>query len=92
VSGKVILYSALLDYPNASLKQIVQLVKAKLEESKQELIYRVYVTDCLKAISNSMSVKTRFYDLISENNNIPKKSSEQIKSEIFDVIKKIGGD
>ena len=60
-------------------------VSAKLEMYQEELMYRVYVTDCLKGLTGA---KWRYYDMISEDKT-PKKSSEQIKSEIFEVFKKL---
>ena len=78
-----------MQFPNAPLKHIINYVKGKIEEKQEEKIYRVYVTDMLKVITGA---SVRYYDLISEDEKKVHKTSEQIKSEIFDVFKKLGGE
>lgn len=78
-----------MQFPNAPLKHIINYVKGKIEEKQEEKIYRVYVTDMLKALTGA---SVRYYDLISNEDKKVQKTSEQIKSEIFDVFKKLGGE
>lgn len=79
-----------MDYPCEKFSYILQYVKAKLEDKQDDLIYRVYVTDALKAISSQNTMMTsRFYDMIAEPPK--KKSSDEIKKEIFAVFDKLNG-
>lgn len=76
-----------MQFPNASIKHIMCYVQGVLEEKQDEMLYRVYVTDSLKALTGS---SVRYYDLITNSGNTKaQKTSEQIKKEIFDVFKKL---
>lgn len=78
-----------MQFPNAPLKYIMVFVADKIKEKQEEKTYRIYVTDALKALTGAT---VRYYDLIDDYEPKPKKTSEQIKAEIFDVFKKIGGE
>lgn len=78
-----------MQFPNAPLKHIMAFVTEKIKEKQEEMTYRIYVTDALKALTGST---VRFYDLVADDEPKPEKTSEQIKAEIFDVFKKLGGE
>lgn len=78
-----------MQFPNAPLKHIMAFVIEKIKEKQEEITYRIYVTDALKALTGAT---VRYYDLIADDDPKPEKTSEQIKAEIFDVFKKLGGE
>lgn len=78
-----------MQFPNAPLKHIMSFVTEKIKEKQEEMTYRIYVTDALKALTGAT---VRYYDLVADDDPKPKKTSEQIKAEIFDVFKKLGGE
>lgn len=71
-----------------------------MKQQNENLIYRIYVTDCLKIIAQNTAnfnggniMKSRFFDLIQqEKNNIPKKSSAEILANISRKLAKIRGE
>ena len=73
-------------FPQARLKHIIQYVQGKIEEKQDETLYKIYVTDNLRAISGC---SVRWYDLINDSGSKREKTPEQIKAEIFDVFKKL---
>lgn len=42
-------------------------VVARWQESQRELAYRIYVSDSLYAIGRQQGLKTRWWDMISQN-------------------------
>lgn len=62
-------------------------VTEKIKAQQDELSYRIYLTDCLKAIAGA---KERYYDWIRDDKK-QSKSSAEIKKEIFSVFDKLNG-
>lgn len=71
---------------------IIAVLKAEINEKQ----YRYYITDVLKAISNGASVDTRYYDLVESNETSAQESQEElspeeVKSQIIEEFKRLGG-
>lgn len=64
------------------------------------MIYRVYVTDCLKVIAENTakigggnSLKSRYYDMVRPPENVaPEKSADEIISDIQKRLEHIRGE
>lgn len=58
---------------------------ARIEQENRDAVYRIYITDCLKAICGA---KIRYADLIRKDNGTTEQNSEAIKDRLK---KKLGG-
>lgn len=68
------LYSILIKYPNANISLILRYAAIKIAERQREAAYRIYITDCLRMITENTAktaysggsyLKERFYNIIN---------------------------
>ena len=62
-------------------------VTARLTEEVRDLTYRIYVTDCLKALANGQE---RYYDLIQIKRKKETRTPDEIVSDIKNGLMKMG--
>lgn len=62
----------MLDYPGRNIKLVIRYAEAKYTETAKDTLYKYYVTDCLKALTESIAgflgggaVQTRYCDIIN---------------------------
>ena len=62
---------------------------AKCKQAQEELLYRVYMTDSIKALVGN---ETRYADLImrSDKENADTRSADEIKSDIKSKLRRLG--
>lgn len=65
----------------------------------QETVYRIYLTDCLKLITENTAKlrggnipNCRYYDLIKPKKDVPEENADEIISRIKNKLAKFGGD
>ena len=71
-----------------------------LRKRNEDLIYRIYITDCLRTIAENTAkfaggsvLKSRYYDLIQpQKKTVPEKTSEEILADINRKLAEIRGE
>lgn len=91
----MILLQCILEFPEAKPAHVLSLALRRARMHQNELLYKSYITDMLKAIGlkSGISGAYRWYDTaygepVEEKQQTP----EEVKGKILDEYKKIGGE
>lgn len=85
---------------NMGRSYVIDFCIAALKKKREELLYRVYITDCLKAIAENtahyvgttglvkagMTMQSRYADLVLDKQNAKGKASQKEKTQTADEV------
>lgn len=76
-------------------RYVVEHCVSAFNRIQEEKAYRIYVTDCLRALGYKMGTiekAPRYADAIMNKTQGPEKTSEEIKQNIFEKLRRMGGE
>lgn len=73
------------------MKYAVNYIQNRFKEDEEERIYKIYITESIRLKAENKCISARYTDLINFNRE-PEKSAEEVKQNILEEFRRLGGE